>query len=434
MQEDLEEELTSGSDEDVETNKNDVAEEAESSDSECETAQEKKLRLAKIYLEEIAKKERKRLNNEDEDERTDSIAKILKEDYLKSAGKLHSSVANQYVSADLDNISVMKCKNHKASITTLYVSNKFIFSGSKDGTIVKWSLDENKKLGCIPFTKHHTISNKVIGHSKMITSLAVSSDGKFLAASDSTRNIQIWDSETLKHVETLKGHQDSVTGLVFRRNTHTLYSCSKDRSIKVWSLDEMAYVETLYGHQNHITSIDALTRERAITSGGMDSTIRVWKIVEESQLIYNGPSASIDIVRLLNEETFISGSADGAINVWGVNKKKPLCTYKEAHGCDPITNEPYWICSIGTLTNTDLIATGSQDGHIKLWKLNDNFKSINLLFTIDIVGFINDISFTEDGRYLIASVGNEHKFGRWNVIREAKNCVLKIPFVISKKN
>lgn len=73
----------------------------------------------------------------------------------------------------------------------------------------------------------------------------------------------------------------------------------------------MVYVETMYGHQDGITAIDALTRERAVTSGGLDSSIRIWKIPEESQLIYNGHSGSIDVVRLINEGNFISGGDDG---------------------------------------------------------------------------------------------------------------------------
>lgn len=66
-----------------------------------------------------------------------------------------------------------------------------------------------------------------------------------------------------------------------------------------------------YGHQSAITCIDALARERAITSGGSDRSIRIWKIVEESQLVYNGHSGSIDIVKLINEENFISAGDDG---------------------------------------------------------------------------------------------------------------------------
>lgn len=66
-----------------------------------------------------------------------------------------------------------------------------------------------------------------------------------------------------------------------------------------------------YGHQSAITCIDTLARERAITSGGSDRSIRIWKIVEESQLVYNGHSGSIDIVKLINEENFISAGDDG---------------------------------------------------------------------------------------------------------------------------
>lgn len=66
-----------------------------------------------------------------------------------------------------------------------------------------------------------------------------------------------------------------------------------------------------YGHQSAITCIDALSRERAVTAGGSDRSVRIWKIVEESQLVYNGHSGSIDIVKLINEENFISAGDDG---------------------------------------------------------------------------------------------------------------------------
>lgn len=98
---------------------------------------------------------------------------------------------------------------------------------------------------------------------------------------------------------------------MFRRGTHTLYSASADRSVKVWSLDEMSYVETLYGHLDAVTAIDALARERAVTAGGRDTSLRMWKIPEESQLIYNGDTGSIDVVKLVNEETFVSGGDNG---------------------------------------------------------------------------------------------------------------------------
>lgn len=39
-------------------------------------------------------------------------------------------------------------------------------------------------------------------------------------------------------------------------------------------------------------------------------------------------------------------------------KKKPLCSAKTAHGRNPTNQEPYWITSVASLQNTDLIASG----------------------------------------------------------------------------
>ena len=52
-------------------------------------------------------------------------------------------------------------------------------------------------------------------------------------------------------------------------------------------------------------------RERCVTSGGRDGSVRVWKIVEESQLVFNGPATSTDAVKLINEDHFITAGEDG---------------------------------------------------------------------------------------------------------------------------
>ncbi|KAF5302273.1 hypothetical protein FQA39_LY10312 [Lamprigera yunnana] len=392
-----------------------------------ETAQEKKLRLAKIYLEEIVKEESARLEQKEEYLNGEVISERLKLDYLKQVGKLKVLVADEYIGADVDNIKVLNTKEHKKTITCLCLSsnNEYMYTGSKDGSIVKWSLLEYKKVGCIPFQKNN--QEKFKGHTKQILCMTLSSDDKYMIVGDATAIIQVWNPFNLEHIGSLKGHRDLVTGLICRRDTHTLYSCSNDRSIKVWALDEMSYVETLYGHQDKITSIDVLSKERPITSGGRDASIRIWKIVEESQLIYNCHSGCIDVVRLVNEGHFISGGDDGNICVWTVSKKKPLYTVTEAHGCDSTNSQPNWITSLTSLINTDLIASGSNDGHIRLWKLENGFRKITLLFSIEVKGFVNNLTFTSDGKYLLAGIGNEHRLGRWSVIKNAKNGIVIVP-------
>lgn len=411
------EEITSSEDEgDVNNKLSDGYSSAE------ETAQEKKLRLAKIYLEEIEKEEKARLENEIDDS---VISKRLKEDYLKETGKLRLIVADKYKDVD-NNIQVLKCRQQRQSITCLCISSgdKYLFVGSKDAVVVKYSLLENKKVGIIPFVKCQD-PNNIVGHSKKILSLAISTDSKFLAIGDESKDIYIWDPVNLKFIKKLTGHKASITGLCFKKDTYTLYSCSKDRSAKVWNLDEMAYVETLFGHQDAISAIDTLYKDRVVTSGGRD--LRIWKIPEETQLIFNGHIGNIDNVKMLNEENFISGGDDGQICVWSILRKKPICVINNSHGVNVINKQPNWVTALTCLINTDLIASGSNEGVIKLWKLDNNFKTLTLLFEIPVEGFVNSMSFTSDGSKLIVAVSKEHRMGRWTTVPVAKNCIMVLP-------
>lgn len=413
------EEITSSEEDDVEANKL-----SDSYSSSEETAQEKKIRLAKIYLEEIEKEEKARLENEEVDHSV--ISKRLKEDYLKETGKLRLNIADKYKGVNNINTKILKCGQQRGGVTCLCISSddKYLFVGSKDAVVVKYSLIDSKKVGIIPYVRQQS-NNHITGHSKKILSIAISTDNKFLTVGDESKDIYIWDSVTLKFIKKLTGHKDSVTGLCFKKGTHTLYSCSKDKTAKVWNLDEMTYVETLFGHQDTITSIDTLYKDRVVTSGGSD--LRIWKITEETQLIYNGHTGNIDNVKMLNEENFISGGDDGQICVWSVLRKKPICIINNSHGVNEANKQPNWVTSVTCLMNSDLFVSGSNEGAIKLWKLENNFKTATSLFIIPVVGFVSAMSFTSDGDKLIVALSKEHRLGRWTTVPIAKNCIMVFP-------
>lgn len=162
------------------------------------------------------------------------MSKKLKLDYLESIGKLKKYLAENIIGVAEQQIVTLKHKLQNQPITCLCLSgdNNVLFSGSKTGKVLKWNVSDKRQNGCISLES-----------STMC--LALSSDFKFLAVSDRSHKIHIYDPTTLKKIHTFDGHRAVVTGLVFRRETHQMFSCSEDRSVKVWSLDEMVYVETL---------------------------------------------------------------------------------------------------------------------------------------------------------------------------------------------
>nr|XP_028574561.1 U3 small nucleolar RNA-interacting protein 2 [Podarcis muralis] len=418
----LNEEISSDSEPDTPARKknNEAADEIE------ETAQEKKLRLAKLYLEQLRQQEEEKA--EEEAFEKDLVAGRLKEDVLEQKGKLQRQIAKILQPPDASEIRVLR--GHQLPITCLVITpdDKYIFSAAKDCSIIKWDVESGKKVHVIRRGKKGTKDSHV-GHTAHILSMAISSDGKYLATGDRNKLILIWEAATCSHLYKFTGHRDAVSGLSFRKGTHQLYSASHDRSVKVWNVAENAYVETLFGHQDMITGLDSLSRECCVTSGGRDGTVRIWKIPEEAQLVFYGHQGSIDCIQLINEEHMVSGADDGSVCLWGLSKKKPLTTMKKAHSLHGTEGleQPYWISSVAALLNSDLVATGSHSASVKLWKCGEGFRRLEPLFEIPLVGFVNSLKFSNSGNFLVAGIGQEHRLGRWWRIKEAKNSICIIP-------
>ncbi|KAL3852706.1 hypothetical protein ACJMK2_016324 [Sinanodonta woodiana] len=396
-----------------------------SEEEDLETPQEKKLRLAKQYLAQIETEESEKWDKEEESHK-DVISQRLKHDLLEQTGRLQKEVADNYVQPSDEDILILR--GHHLAITCLVISHddRFIFTGSKDCSIIKWDMKEKKRVHTIHGGRKGT-ENKHIGHTAHVLCLAVSCDGQYLVSGDRNKLIHLWDANTCQYLHTFRGHRDAVSGLAFRKGTHQLFSASHDRTVKIWNVDEKAYIETLYGHQDCVTGIDSLTRDRAITSGGRDGSVRIWKVVEESQLVFHGHVGSVDCVALINESNFLSGADDNSIAVWSVLKKKPLVLVRNAHGeSENPSLEENWISAVASLQHTDLIASGSKDGFIKLWKTGSNFKSLKPVMKIPVNGFVNCLQFSKDGSFLVAGVGQEHRLGRWWKLKDAKNSLVII--------
>ncbi|KAK9765008.1 pre-rRNA processing protein [Basidiobolus ranarum] len=423
--------------------------EVESEEEIQETPAEKRLRLAKKYIDNL----RNDFGNEDEfdaaDVDKDLISERLQQDALEASGRLHRALAHQFVLPVQEN-AIHKQRGHQLSVTSvaITVNKKFVFTGSKDGSIIKWDVASGKKVHTFPGGRKGV--KGFIGHTDHVLCLAISSDGKYLASGGKDKAINIWSITENTHLGVFKKHKDTISGLAFRKGSNQLYSSSNDRSIKLWNIDELAYIETLFGHQDTITDIDTLSRENCVTCGGRDRTVRLWKVIDETQLVFRGGGGkkdrngssfvegSIDVISLIDEETFLSGSDSGTISLWSTTKKKPIFTLPTAHGIDELSQTPRWITSIASLKYSDVFATGSWDGHIRLWKLGGNLRNFAPLTTIAMPGFINalnfnhDISMTSTKAYLVAGVGQEHKLGRWLRIKEAKNGVAIVEFTLDK--
>lgn len=161
-----------------------------SDEEDNETPQDKRLKLAKKYLEEIELEERSRAD--DKDVRR-GISKRLANEYLDSVGKLRRLVADELTGYDEGCVQALKHKLQKVPITCVCLSSdgRFMFSGSKSQYVVKWSMDDWKPVGFFDCLKvPHTNEQSSKKHRPQIWAMALSTDFKFLVSSTRLKNMK----------------------------------------------------------------------------------------------------------------------------------------------------------------------------------------------------------------------------------------------------
>ncbi|KAF8557490.1 WD40 repeat-like protein [Imleria badia] len=475
-----------------------------------ETPAEKRLRLAKLYLQNVTEGLAEGEFDAAEVDK-ELISARLHQDVLEHSGKFHLFIADAY---NFTPTSRLRCRGHRLSVTSAVATEdaKYLFTASKDGAIIKWDLRTGQKIATFykkrldPKGKGKQKENTfdIEGHTDEVLALAVSSNSQYLASAGRDRKVGVWDVEKNQWVKGFGGHKDLISVLTFRQGTLQLYTGSFDRTVKLFDLSVLGYVETLFGHQDTIVSIDALRSETAVTAGARDRTLRYWKIPEESQLVFRGGGksalrelleggafeghesdeegqgkkgkgteqqkkfveGSIECVAMVDETNFVSGGDTGSICLWNTQKKKPVFTQALCHGLhevesstEGVVKTPRWITSVACLRYSDIFASGSWDGDIRIWKIDSKLKSFSLVGTVPAPGVVNSLQLlpapkgfldsaswasipdsdpvaqTETAKsapngksstvkitgietlLLVAGLGQEHRLGRWLTVK-----------------
>lgn len=319
-------------------------------------------------------------------------------------------------------------KKHRFYITatSLAQDNTFVISASHGGAINKHDIETGKvtKISAGPAEGHK-------GHKGPIWGASLSSDNVYLATAGQDRSIRIWDMRSNQQVHLFNKHQKPATCCKFLRNTLTLYSSGYDRDIHAYDCEKMAYMETFYGPTAPTIAMDCLYQNRVFLAGE-DCTARILKPETESLVPFQTAKdqlLSLDCIAAFDHDTIITGSQTNHLQLWNSKKRKPMDTIINAHSgatlshlgtrrfgeavqtlSKPVEN---WIVSLTALYPTDLAFSGSNDGYIRAWQAHLDDNKLNPIFNIPVQGFVNCLEVANDGRFLIAAIGKNHRLGSW---------------------
>lgn len=246
-------------------------------------------------------------------------------------------------------------------------------------------------------------------HTASLSAVAVSD--RYIATGSKDETIYIYDMKKRVEHGTLLHHHGTISCLEFYGNTH-LISGAEDGLICIWSTKKWECLKSIKAHKGHVTSVSVHPSGKLALSVGRDKTLRTWNLIE-------GRSAFIKNIK--QEAHIVQWSPKGEKYIVVVNNKVDVYQLETASLSGSITNEKR-ISSVSFFTesilavagdeefvrlydtdlqrcllefkahanrvksvycfeieNSNIIVTASNDGFIKLWKLNKEIFSSPVL-------------------------------------------------------
>ncbi|MCX7787432.1 MAG: WD40 repeat domain-containing protein [Spirochaetes bacterium] len=242
-------------------------------------------------------------------------------------------------------------------------------------------------------------------------SMALSPDGKLIAASSDDGIIKIWDSSSAKVIHSFKGNRFALRSLDFSSDGTLLASASDDNTVRIWDLSqgslkyvlsttkesvdsvrfapkgtivygitegssskvkgwELSTAKELFAFGNDVSSMDISPDGSRIATANRDGMVQLWdaETGNEHKLLgrheNGGRNILIQSLCFSKDGSYISiGDSEGIIKIWDLETGCVVCTL-QAHKSD--------VTTLQFSLNGKLLASGSIDRTVKIWSLSSS--------------------------------------------------------------
>lgn len=289
--------------------------------------------------------------------------KMIKNETLGSSTTAPTTTGNLVkISSVLPNYKMIgePIPAHSRGISALRFSpdGKWLASASADKTIKLYNIEKAEE-GIFP--------EHVLGSHKMgINDVAWGGDSRHLISCADDKLVKMWDVFESKLLRRFEGHTNYVFCCVFNQVHTTIASGSFDETIRLWDSRSGICIKVLQAHSEPISSI-AFNRDGSlIASGGYDGLVRIWDGVNGQvvKTLVDTENPPITLIKFSpNGKYVLAGTMDSKLKLWDYNKSKCLKIYK-GH-----VNERYCTSACFSITGGKWIVSGSEDFKVYLWNL-----------------------------------------------------------------
>jgi Planctomycete cytochrome C/WD domain, G-beta repeat len=198
--------------------------------------------------------------------------------------------------------------------------------------------------------------------------LALSPDGKRLAAGGCDRQARVWDlsagAASAKLDQTVETHADWVLGVALTPDGKKLITASRDKTAKVWDLTKKEITATFPDHQAAVYGVTVRADGKMAYTVGADKTLRLWNAGTDGRQVKAVGGHGDEVYRIVSHPGAVvlaTASADKTVRLWKEDGN-PLRT---------LTGLNDQVYAVTVSPDGSLAAGGAWDGEVRVWKVAD---------------------------------------------------------------
>eukprot|EP01018_Ginkgo_biloba_P032649 Gb_16394 [translate_table: standard] len=166
--------------------------------------------------------------------------------------------------------------------------------------------------------KPYRLKYTLTGHTRAVSSVKFSKDGKLLGSASLDKTIRIWSASNGTFKRDLQGHTEGVSDFAWSSDSRYICSASDDKTLRIWDVQTGDCVKTLKGHTNFAFCVNFNPQSNLIVSGAFDETVRTWDVKTGKCLnvipAHTDPVTAVHFNR--DGSLIVSSSHDGSCKIW----------------------------------------------------------------------------------------------------------------------
>jgi WD40 repeat protein len=260
---------------------------------------------------------------------------------------------DQAVSAEL--------QGHKHRINSIEFSHNgvLVATASMDRTVGLWDTQSNEVTA-------------LCGHKAQVNEVDFNPSGTLLASAGGDRLVQIWDTKARASKLSFTDAKAPVQAVRFSADGRLLGYADEEGNAVVRSTEDWSVVTAIKTPEKDIVSIDFSSDGTKLITASYAGVVRVWSVPEGTSLgVLAGNKDKLWRIRFTPDQRIAAASWDGSVHFWDSETLQQEAIF-DAHD--------HWVTDVAFATDTNMMATASEDGKVRLWR---NYDSAASMFAVN---------------------------------------------------